>query len=331
VGAAPLRRLTRSEYDRTVRDLLGDGTRPARGFQPDEKIGAFDHNANAAVSEAALERYASAAESLAAAAVPRLAALLPCSSAVTAATEAECARRFVVDFGRRAYRRPLSADEIGRYEGLVKSARAGATFADGIRVALAAMLQSPHFLYHVEVGAPPAPGADTAPLTSHELASRLAYLFSGTAPDAELARRADAGGLTTIEEIEREARRLLAGPAAGEVIGEFHVQWMELDRLEGTQKDARLFPVFTPALREAMRAETARFSAHVVREGEGTLATLGAQHREADLAAGAQVGPDEQHVVAVGRHRAVALPRFAVGHPVIHAPGAPASRESAYR
>ena len=109
-GAAPLRRLTQSEYNNTVRDLLGDNSNPANAFPPDQKIGDFTNTAVAlTVPPLLAQAYESAAEQLAATAVGNMSKLLPCDPA-TAGQDA-CAQKFVTSFGQRAFRRPLTSDE----------------------------------------------------------------------------------------------------------------------------------------------------------------------------------------------------------------------------
>lgn len=275
VGPSLLLRLSRDEYDNTVRDLLRDASRPARAFLADEKAGPFDANGTIPVTDAMLEQYQAAAEGLAAAAVKSLATLVPC--AAMGPTDA-CAESFVRDFGRRAYRRPLGADEVMRYMALYRTGQGQAATADamaeGIRLVVAGMLQSPHFLYRVETGLPAQPGAKVAVLAPHELAARLSYFLWDTMPDAALMKAVDEGTLGTPEQIEREVRRMLAAPQASAGVSGFLVQLLRLDELEDVQKDAKVFAGFTPELRAAMRAETARFADFVVREGDGKLETL---------------------------------------------------------
>ena len=106
--ASPVRRLTRLEYDNTVRDLLGLDLSLAAGFPTDAIAGGFSNNASVlSVSALLAEKYMAAAETLAAEAIMNLATLLPCDPAATG--EDACARAFIETFGRRAYRRPLAA------------------------------------------------------------------------------------------------------------------------------------------------------------------------------------------------------------------------------
>src|SRR5215471_4489500 len=105
-GPAPIRRLTRTEYNTTVRDLLGDTTKPALAFPKDETVLGFDNNAQTlSISSLLAEQYMETSEALAKSAVANLAQLLPCDPA---AGEDACVRQFIQSFGGRAWRRPLA-------------------------------------------------------------------------------------------------------------------------------------------------------------------------------------------------------------------------------
>src|SRR5579863_5916561 len=178
-GRAPLRRLNQFEYNNTIRDLLGETTRYADGFPPDEQGGGFSNNADAlVVSHLLAESYASAAQAMAATAVTRLSALNPCD--VTTTGEDSCAQQFIVTFGKRAFRRPITSDETTRFLALYTTGRMGGTYADGISVVIEMMLQSPHFIYRVEPAPALAAGAAPVPVTPYELATRLSYFIWGS-------------------------------------------------------------------------------------------------------------------------------------------------------
>lgn len=272
VPVTALRRLTRSEYDHTVAVLVGDGLGLAAEFVEDEKVGAFDSNVSASVSEVAVEQYMDAAEILAADAVTDLDAILPCDPIATG--EDECARAFVVEFGARAYRRPLADDEIERALVLFDAGRDGAAFADGVKLVMQGLLQSPYFLYHVETGVAAQDGDEVVPLSDYELASRLSYFLWDSMPDDELTLRAQDGTLADLDVLEGEVRRMLADPRAALAIGDFHVQWLGIDALATIEKDPELFPTWSPTIADAMTEETRRFSDWVVREDDGRLETL---------------------------------------------------------
>lgn len=270
VSATPLRRMTREQYNNTVAHLLGDTTEPAASFAQDERLGAFASNALATVSTLAVEQYMSAAEDLATAAAEDLDALLPCDPAVIG--EDACAEEFVADFGRHAYRRPLSVEEIQRTMGLYESGRESGTFTDGIQLVIQGMLQSPNFLYHLEYGVDE-PG-ELVELQPYEVASRLSYFIWGSMPDDVLLDAADDEQLSTPEQLETQAYRMLADAKADAAFGSFHRQWLGVHDLETLSKDPEMFEQWTPSLAEAMTTESERFGSHVIRDDDGRMETL---------------------------------------------------------
>src|SRR5690606_17281240 len=126
VGPSSIRRLTRKEYDNTVRDLLGDDSSPASSFAEDEKVGGFDSNAVAPVSLLGVEQYQAAAESIGSRAAEILPGILPCAPSVLG--ESDCADLFIMQFGSRAWRRPLTPQEVGRMRGVYDAIRAEQSF-----------------------------------------------------------------------------------------------------------------------------------------------------------------------------------------------------------
>jgi hypothetical protein len=267
-GPTPFRRLTRDEYDHTVRDLLGDTTQPGRAFPPDEALGSF--GAGTAVSLLQTELYASAAETLAANAVADLPALLPCDPAIVG--EDACAREFVAQFGRRAYRRPLDDGEIETLFGLYAATAPLDGFAASIELVITAMLQSPSFLYRVELGQPT--GGEIVPLTDHEIATRLSYLLWTTTPDDVLLDAADAGELSDAEGVEAHARRMLEDPRAHDAVSSFFRQYLGISDLADDGRDETRYPQWTPALARRMQRETMEFVDHVMWEGDARFETL---------------------------------------------------------
>lgn len=265
---APLRRLTNEEYNNTVRDLLGDTSRPADAFAVDEAVGGFENNTVSPVTQALVERYMDAAEALAARAALRLDKLAPCPAREL--PEA-CARKFIDAFGRLAYRRPLDEGERAAVLAIYAEKEKEAGYARAIQLVIAAMLQSPKFLYRLE---PADGGSKTRALTGYELATRLSYFIWASAPDAELLDAAAAGKLTAASTVGGAARRLLEDPRAEGGIRSFHRQWLDLRELDTKSKDPVLYPAFTTELKRAIVEETLRFSAHAVLEGGDTVATL---------------------------------------------------------
>ena len=220
----------------------------------------FDTDADSALVTAAhVDAYLAAAEQLADDAVARKSSLHPCDWQGQAAS---CARSLVERFGRRLFRRPLTTDEAARYGELAVS-----DLATGVH----ALLVSPSFLYRSELGAA---DGDRYRLTGYEIATALAFGFTGTTPDDALLDAAAAGELDGTAGIERWARRLLADPRAREQFGEMVLQWVGGQNVLGVDKRGDLFPSFDDATRHALASETRRFGAHVVLDGSGTLREL---------------------------------------------------------
>jgi hypothetical protein len=275
IGRPPLQRLTHDRYDNTIRDLLGIDGHPSAAFSEDEEQAGYAANTTLPVQELQLMQYEQAAESLAAQAVGNrttYAALVPCAP-VPPSGEPACVDRFVRTVGKRAFRRPLDDDEAAAYATLFGSARTGADFESGVRTVLAAMLQSPNFLYRFEWGAPGAhPESDgSVPLSQYEVASRLSYFLWNTMPDDSLFAAADAGQLGTADAVTAAARRMVQDPKARDGLASFHLQWLQLQGLATLEKND---PTFTTDLRSAMSDEVVAFVDGVVRQGDGTLDTL---------------------------------------------------------
>src|SRR5262249_6148832 len=148
---------------------------------------------NSPVTALLAQQYMEAAAALATAAVGALDTLVPCATS-NPSNETGCVHDFLTAFGKRAYRRPLTDAELARFQMLFTKMRVelGYAFADGIRVVLSAILQSPHFLYHVE-GATTDPTQAVTPVSGYELASRLSYFLWGTMPDDTLLAAAGSG------------------------------------------------------------------------------------------------------------------------------------------
>ena len=251
-----LRRLTHSQYNNTVRDLLGDHSRPADRFPPEDFVNGFKNQLRTQGMPPLLaEAYSAAAETLALNAFRAgdVNGLVPCKP--TGAKDLKCRDQFVRAFGRRAFRRPLDDREFQRYVALFTSqASKTGRFLDGARVVVEAMLQSPKFLFHVEN----AGGRDYA------IASRLAYMLWDTMPEEQLFGAAANGDLRSGEGVERVARTMLGDPRARQSVDEFFAEWLRFDRALGSVKDRRRYPEFTPELAAMMVQETRLLLGHLV-------------------------------------------------------------------
>jgi hypothetical protein len=257
-----IRRLNRTEYLNTVRELLGPTATTAQVLLADDQVGGYDNNAEVlGLSPLLLEKYAAAAEELVASALAPTntqgrARLLTCDFSGT--KEEPCAKEILTQFGRRAWRRPLAAEDVARLFSLVKASRvAGDPFEVALGLGLQAILVSPHFLYRVELD--PMPGLKVpSPLNGYELATRLSYFLWSGPPDEALLAAAAAGSLRNEAELERQVRRMLADPRAQALVDNFGAQWLRTRQLELAQPSPTQFPTYASRqLAQAMAQETA--------------------------------------------------------------------------
>jgi hypothetical protein len=274
-GRSPLRRLTRFEYNNTVRDLFGDATQPANALPAEELGNGFGNDADTlSVSGLLAEQYLSVAEGIAtrATTAPALAQLDPCTSSVTTATEDACAATIIQKLAPLVYRRPLVAGESDALLALAKSTRAtaNATFATGISSLIQAMLQSPDFLYRLEFGVADSVNAALKRPSGDEMATRLSYLFFGTLPDATLRSAAKTGELVTKQGVLAQATRMLDDPRSHAVVRFFFDNLLPINGLTDLTRDKVLFPSFSPTIGAAMHEETQQFLEYEIFSGPGT-------------------------------------------------------------
>jgi hypothetical protein len=269
----PVRRLSHVEYDRTVRALFPEIDVPKAEFSADLSVHGFENNAAALnPSPMLLEQYAAAASRIAELAAAAPEKFLGCASG---ARDLACGQEFIRSFGRRAFRRPLTADEQARYEMLFAQQMGEISFNAALELTLEAFLQSPQFLYRIEAG-DPGENADTAVrLDGYAMASRLSYLLWQSMPDDALLDAAEQGSLQTSEGIADQARRMLQSPQAVQAMVDFHRQWLGFDRVLSENKDPDLFPDWNDSLRDAMREESDRFVAQIFGpQGSATIRDL---------------------------------------------------------
>lgn len=266
-GVSRLRRLTRQEYQNSLRDLLGIAEPLGDMIEPDESVGPFPSNAITPATDLIIEQYQSAAEK--AVATIDVVQLLGCSSA-----PATCIDNLLGRFGTKLFRRPLDSTELAAYEAMFTQASVANGELSALREVLTTMLQSPNFLYHVEVGEAAEPSVAPTPLTPYELASRLAFFLWKSTPDDTLLATAADGTLSSPEVLLGQAQRLLSDPRAKDAIATFHERLLGVQNVAGVSKDPQLFPEFSTALAEALREETRAFADDIIRHGDGTLATL---------------------------------------------------------
>ncbi|MFT3776388.1 MAG: DUF1592 domain-containing protein [Minicystis sp.] len=180
-------------------------------------------------------------------------------------TDYPCLRDFVTSFGHQAYRRPLTDAEITRVtKAGVTAADAYASFEAGVEAALSAMLQSPYFLYIIELGVPDTMDPTVHRLTGPELATRMSFFLLNSTPDAALLDAAEKGALDTDDGLRKAAQDMVAKPEAHTALAAFYDEVYHLRDVATIQKDATLYPQWTAGLRASMREETLRLIEDVV-------------------------------------------------------------------
>ena len=247
IGPSGLRRLTRTEYDNALRDLLGDASRPGFAKLPEDVNDPFDNNykdqlASGALIES-LETLAEEAATRALGDPARRNTIVGCTPSGPA--DATCMRTFITGFGRRALRRPLSPDEVQRYLALQSYAVEAKDFYFAVGLVLRAMLQDPEFLYQVEIGTPVPSVPGVVRLDDHEVAARLSFFLLGTIPTPALDAAADGGKLGTADQRLAAAQELLQDPRGKARVDRFHALWLGYHQLP-----------FAAALADALRAES---------------------------------------------------------------------------
>jgi hypothetical protein len=254
-----LRQLTATEYRSTVGDLLYLSSPNTTDIPPGNPVRGYTTNAASAfIDTSNVDKYQSVGGALAARAMSEsYGKLVTCQT-----QDMACATTFIQQFGLRAFRRPLAADEQTRYLTLFDAAVTGGDFKTGVSLVIQTMLISPYFLMRSELGADLGNGKFV--LTPFEIASALSYAYWGTMPDDALFASAQGGALANKKEIEAQVRRLLADPRGRAGIAAFAGEWLEASRAYVATKDPATFPALKDAataagIVDAMRGEEDAF------------------------------------------------------------------------
>lgn len=245
-------RLTATQYDNTLKDLLGIDSSYGAGFPADDVGVGFGNAADALLMSPLLaDKLQSAAEDSASSV--ELSRIAPCASA---GADDNCLQELVTRFGLRAFRRPLQAAEVETYFMLGKGA---GNFESGARLVVSAMLQSPHFLYRSELGQPSPSAQGVFQLDDYEIASELSYLLWQTMPDDPLFQAAERGELRDPSTRQAHVDRMLESERARPVVRKFVFDWLGLSTIMTVPKDTVTFPELTAEVRAGMVEEAERF------------------------------------------------------------------------
>jgi hypothetical protein len=259
VPAPPaMRRLTNPQYRATLQSLFGDDVVIPVEFDADTPVNGFVAigTTRTTVGDRAVELYEQAALQITEAYfadVARRSSLVSCTPSGT--VDGACARTFVAEFGRKAWRRPLDATEIERYAAIAdESAMVLSDFWAGLSMAAAGLLQSPNFLFRVEVGEAAPEGGRR--YTSLEMASRLSYTLWDAPPDEELLALAESGALVDAAAVREQAQRLIDSDRSIGAVRNFFSELLRMDGLAALPQDPMLFPQMSSTIGAAMREST---------------------------------------------------------------------------
>lgn len=304
------RRLSQNELDNTLRDLIGDDTRPARSFIAEDEFAPYDNDYELQVASRALIE---SMEVLAIDVANRLvqdptrrSLVVPCTP--VSDDDAACFGEFVRSFGRLALRRPLTDEEAATYDVFLPFATEEVSGVDNdfytaVALAVTAFIQDPEFLYRIEAGTPTT-DPDLFKLNDYEIATRVAYLFWGSTPDDALIADAEAGRLSDLDSRSDVIDRLLTDERAMAQLHRYHAMWLGYRAIP---HDATLI--------EALNAETTALINRVIFDDrdsytalftseETYVDTFLAEHYGLDAPAGGEgwvtYGPDRAGILSHG-------------------------------
>lgn len=285
-GPAPARRLTSEQYNNTLRDLFD--------YEPFEPLfpatfissGYRSYGTHNNVSAVGAHDIMKAAEQFAEVLAGEPDINFPCIHA----DPKGCARELTGRMGAQLFRRPLTSAELDAYDALFATAPDPEV---GVRYIVEALLQSPQFLYlDLSPGEQVDGHSGVRKLEDHAIASRLSYLLWNTTPDGELMAAADAGKLGAVDEVEGQARRLLADARSANSVAAFHSDWLKLYRLGRVLKDDLKYPDFDLATFDSLRASYRLFFGYMLETNATLDELLTSREMFVDNHVGALVGVD---------------------------------------
>jgi hypothetical protein len=263
-GRIDIDRLNNLEYDNTIMTLLGVNGMAQATFQPDEE-GEFDNDSDAfTLNDARFEQYFNAADTIGetvfADTTPTglrqtyVYGLVspPCTPS---ATDATCSSKIITAFGAKAWRRPLTPDEVTGLQALATNAIMLGETADGsIKQVVKTMIASPQFLYRIEYDANPTSTVAHS-ITPYELASRLSYMAWSNMPDSTLFGLASSGDILQNGVLTMQVDRMLADTKGANFTNSFAGQWLGAREMQAHQVEPTAFPNFDEPLRQAFVTE----------------------------------------------------------------------------
>ena len=274
-----LRKLTKAQYQNALRDIFGGEVTVAKDAieEDQEKHGFNSIGASyVTISSRGVEQYEATNYAVSKQVLEddtRKKALVGCTPAGT--TDATCTRAFLQKFGRRAWRRPLTSEELDKWVAIATDAQTKLTsFYEGLEIATTGMLSSPNFLYRVEIGTADPDHKGWLKYDGYEMATRLSFFLTNSTPDDALLDAAERGELTTADGVKVAATRLIAATEAKRALDGFFEELLQLPKLETLARDPVLFPSMSPTLASSMNGETMKLFEDIVFNRDGDAREL---------------------------------------------------------
>lgn len=258
-GPSPLQLLSRQQYLNTIKELAGDVPGIDQALGDDVASSAFGL-VQPDVTQVQLEHYQKASDTIAAAIVGNTATLNKVAPCAQGGAPADCAKRVVQKFGTLAYRAPVTdGADIDRHVQLF-SVGAATSYAHGIEMLLRGMLQSPRFLYRVEIGTTEQVSATAVKLSASEIAARLSYTLWDSSPNDQLNQAVASGALATKEGVGAQLQWMLQDARGQKLVNRFLESWTHIGAVDNLVKNPDLYPEFQSAtFRTSLQGQAAAF------------------------------------------------------------------------
>jgi hypothetical protein len=271
-GPARVRRLTRDEYDNSIR-LLADikNLTHGPGLAPEDTILGFTTHDRLQVTPLLADQLDNAALNVSQFLKNKVAVARQCPEGPD---QEQCAMGLLYGMAEQAYRRPLTLADRLDLLALWREVRKVADVDSASRTVLQAIISSASFLYRTELGRTTAGPDQVVKLTQHEIASALSFAITASPADAELLAAAKDGLLDDPAEREKHARRLLATDAAKAHQDRFIRQWLGITGLANMNKNNQTYPDFGVLFKDSSQAETREFITHILTNEQGSIREL---------------------------------------------------------
>jgi hypothetical protein len=276
-GPTSMQLLTRQQYLNTIKELAGDVAGVDQALGDDVSASAFGLVAPD-VTQVQLEHYQKAADAIAATIVGNAASLnkiAPCAAGATGTAATDCAKSLVQKFGALAYRAPVTdAADIDNHVKLFSTGVA-TSYAHGVELLLRGMLQSPRFLYRVEVGTTEKVSDTAVKLSPYEVAARLSYTLWDSPPNDKLNQAITAGGLGSADGVREQLAWMLQDARGAKLLNRFLGAWMHVGDVDNLVKNPDTYPQFqAQSFRDSLKGQAAAFFDDLLANQGGKLNAL---------------------------------------------------------